>query len=121
MPCYIPHVPEKGYRRNQNLHRNRLQPHHRNRRTRTLSSGTIYGGDRPKRKNPSILREPSRRPYLDTNQHRLSDSWPWHRDNLLKLLELCSDEIDEALICLVGWSVGMATLQARYLLERDLI
>jgi len=50
---------------------------------------------------------------------RLTDMWPWHQDNLLKLLELCNDEIDEALSCLVRWSVGMATLQARYLLERD--
>ncbi|MBD2181028.1 hypothetical protein H6S82_08890 [Planktothrix sp. FACHB-1355] len=50
---------------------------------------------------------------------RLTETWPWHQDNLLKLLELCNDEIDEAVTCLVGWSVGMATLQARYLLERD--
>lgn len=56
---------------------------------------------------------------LKKEQHRLTDSWPWHRHNLLNLLELCNDEIDEALSCLVGWSVGMATLQARYLLERD--
>lgn len=51
---------------------------------------------------------------------RLTDIWPWHQDNLLKLLELCNDEIDEALSCLVGWSVGMAKLQADYLLERDM-
>jgi hypothetical protein len=50
---------------------------------------------------------------------RLTDIWPWHQDNLLKLLELCNDEIDEALSCLVGWFVGMARLQAHYLLERD--
>ncbi|TVP59628.1 MAG: hypothetical protein EA343_19470 [Nodularia sp. (in: Bacteria)] len=50
---------------------------------------------------------------------RLTDTWPWHQDNLLRLLEICNDEMDEALICLVGWSVGMATLQASYLLERD--
>jgi len=57
---------------------------------------------------------------LKNNQHRLSTPWPWHRNNLLNLLELCNDEIDEALSCLVGWSVGMAKLQSRYLLERDL-
>jgi hypothetical protein len=58
---------------------------------------------------------------LNKEQNRLglSLTWPWHQDNLLKLLELCNDEIDEALSCLVRWSVGMATLQARYLLERD--
>lgn len=56
---------------------------------------------------------------LKRDQHRLSTPWPWHRNNLLNLLELCNDEIDEALICLVGWSVGMAKLQAHYLLKRD--
>jgi len=66
-----------------------------------------------------LLDQMQKKHNLEINQHRLSDSWPWHQDNLLKLLELCNDEIDEALSCLVGWSVGMATLQARYLLERD--
>lgn len=56
---------------------------------------------------------------IRNEQHRLSTPWPWHRNNLLNLLEVCNDEMDEALNCLVGWSVGMATLQARYLLERD--
>jgi hypothetical protein len=67
-----------------------------------------------------LLEQMQKKHNLHRNQHRLSDSWPWHRNNLLKLLELCNDEIDEALSCLVGWSVGMATLQARYLLERDI-
>ncbi len=66
-----------------------------------------------------IEREIQTKHNLDRKQHRLSAAWPWHRNNLLNLLELCNDEIDEALSCLVGWSVGMATLQARYLLERD--
>lgn len=55
----------------------------------------------------------------EQNRLGLTIQWPWHQNNLLKLLELCNDEIDEALSCLVGWSVGMAKLQAGYLLERD--
>jgi hypothetical protein len=66
-----------------------------------------------------LEKEMAEKHKLKDDQHRLSTPWPWHRNNLLNLLELCNDEIDEALICLVGWSVGMATLQARYLLERD--
>jgi hypothetical protein len=54
------------------------------------------------------------------DQTRISDQWPWSQDNLLNLLNLCNQEIDEALVLLIGSSVGMAKLQARYLLERDL-
>jgi len=54
--------------------------------------------------------------------HRLDNSyvWPWHRNDLLKLLELCNQEIDEALIFLVG-SVDMVALQVDNLLGRDRI
>jgi len=52
--------------------------------------------------------------------HRLDNSWPWHRNDLLKLLELCNEEIDEALIFLVG-SVDMVALQVDNLLGRDRI
>lgn len=55
----------------------------------------------------------------DQNRLGLAIQWPWHQDNLLKLLKVCNDEIDDALTCLVGWSVGMANLQGSYLLERD--
>jgi hypothetical protein len=52
---------------------------------------------------------------LKNDHHRLGSPWPWHRNNLLNLLEVCNEEIDEALCFIVGSSVGMATLQARYL------
>jgi len=32
-----------------------------------------------------------------TSQTRVTEEWPWHRDNLLKLLEVCNKEIDEVL------------------------
>jgi hypothetical protein len=67
-----------------------------------------------------IVREMETKHILNRQQHRSSASWPWHRNNLLNLLELCNEEMDEALGCLVGWSIGMATLQAHYLLKRDL-
>jgi hypothetical protein len=57
---------------------------------------------------------------LKQDYHRLSTLiWPWYPNDLLKLLELCNQEIDEALIFLVSWSVGMATSQVESLLIRD--
>lgn len=69
----------------------------------------------------SFLEEQMKKKHNEVKKEytRLTDPWTWHHYKLLKLLEVCNDEIDEALSCLVGWSVGMATLQARYLLERD--
>jgi|GEM_PF-1369094 len=67
-----------------------------------------------------FLEDGMKKHKLNQDYHRLDVSWPWHRNNLLNLLELCNDQIDDALSCLVGWSMGTAVLQARYLLEIDI-
>ena len=59
--------------------------------------------------------------HVKQDYHRIGSSYDWltPQNNLLQLLESCNDEIDEALSCLVTWSVGMLTLQIECLLKRD--
>lgn len=59
---------------------------------------------------------------VNNDQHRLGlgFQWNYYQDDLLELLKTCNNEIDEALICLLNWSVGIANLQAQSLLARDL-
>ncbi len=66
-----------------------------------------------------VLEDGLKKHGLIKTQTRALLLWPWHQDDLLQLLELCSDEMDEALEYLIDSSVASVLAQARYLLKRD--
>jgi len=52
-------------------------------------------------------------------QTRRNESWPWHQDELEKLLEILQEEVDDAVGILILWAAESIKSQATLLLIRD--
>jgi len=67
------------------------------------------------------LEEEKCRNQYKTNdtQTRRNESWPWHQDELEKLLEILQEEVDDAVGILILWAAESIKSQATLLLIRD--
>ncbi|WP_204104044.1 MULTISPECIES: hypothetical protein [Spirulina sp. CCY15215] len=88
-----------------------------------FESESISNGFQISNTGKKYLQDKMQQYKINQNQIRgvnLSHNWYDEHEDLLELLELCHRELDDALGCLIGWSVGTAKLQVKFLLERDI-